>query len=207
MKANIYIPFSNSDAQYGFTYDGPELTPKKYVKMENDEYYDHKDGVDHMVLTSLGNNMAINNYQKRKINVKPQTIAFHTCYGNIRNIDGSDVTEEQLEKLSQNKEQFALFIYLNQEEFQDKPDLEIDLKMWIQESQKIMRAGKLSEEEKVFHLPKRDFKIDICDGKEQAVLKNCKFAKLLSSATNASGEVMVNSFGMIIERIVFLSKK
>ena len=35
---------------------------------------------------------------------------------------------------------------------------------------------KLSDEEKMFHLPKKDFKIDFDNGKSHAVLKNCKFA-------------------------------
>ena len=77
MKATIYIPFANGDAVKGFRYDGEELTAKKYVKMEENEYYGHRDGVDHMVVSSLGNNMAFNNYEKRKINVKNQTYAFH----------------------------------------------------------------------------------------------------------------------------------
>ena len=66
MKATIYIPFANGDAVKGFHYEGEELTAKKYVKMEESEYYGHKDGVDHMVVSSLGNNMAYNNYKKRR---------------------------------------------------------------------------------------------------------------------------------------------
>ena len=195
MKATIYIPFANGDAVKGFCYEGEELTANKYVKMEEDEYYTHKDGVDHMVVSSLGNNMAYNNYKKRTINVKNQTYAFHRCEGNIRNINGSEITVTQLDRLWANKEQFGLYIYLNEEQFQNKPDLETDLKMWIQD--------KLSDEEKVFHLPKKDFKIDFDNGKSHAVLKNCKFAKLLSSIVKANGEPMITSFAMIIERIIF----
>ena len=58
MKVILYIPFANGDAVNGFKYEGEELTAPKYVKMEENEYYGHKDGVDHMVVTSLGNNMA-----------------------------------------------------------------------------------------------------------------------------------------------------
>ena len=203
MKATIYIPFANGDAVKGFCYEGEELTANKYVKMEEDEYYTHKDGVDHMVVSSLGNNMAYNNYKKRTINVKNQTYAFHRCEGNIRNINGSEITVTQLDRLWANKEQFGLYIYLNEEQFQNKPDLETDLKMWIQDSQKIMNINKLSDEEKVFHLPKKDFKIDFDNGKSHAVLKNCKFAKLLSSIVKANGEPMITSFAMIIEIIIF----
>ena len=95
---------------------------------------------------------------------------------------------------------------MNEKEFLSKPDLETDLKMWIQDSQKIMNIGKLSDEEKVFHLPKKDFKIDFDNGKSHAVLKNCKFAKLLSSVVKQNGEPMITSFAMIIERIIFVKK-
>lgn len=203
MKATIYIPFANGDAVNGFKYEGEELSAKKYVKMENDEYYNHKQNVDYMVTSSLGNNMARNPYQKRKINVKNQNYSFHTCDGNIRNIDGSEVTVAQLDRRWANKEQFGLFIYLDDKQFQTRPDLETDLKMWIQDSQKIMNITKLTEEEKVFHLPKKDFKIDFDNGKSHAVLKNCKFGKLLSSIRKANGEPVISSFAMIVEKIIF----
>ena len=203
MKVTLYIHIANGDAVNGFNYEGEELTAPKYVKMEENEYYGHKDGVDHMVVTSLGNNRAQKQYKKRKINFKNQSYAFHKCDGNIRNINGSEITVTQLDRLWANKEQFGLFIYLNEQEFIRKPDLETDLKMWIQDSQKIMNIAKLSDEEKMFHLPKKDFKIDFDNGKCHAVLKNCKFAKLLSSIKKANGEPMITSFAMIIERIIF----
>lgn len=203
MKVTLYIPFANGDAVKGFNYEGEELTAKKYVKMEENEYYGHKDGVDHMVVTSLGNNMAYNPYQKRKVNVKNQVYAFHKCDGNIRNINGSEISVTQLDRLWANKEQFGLYIYLDERQFMVKPDLETDLKMWIQDSQKIMNINKLSDEEKVFHLPKKDFKIDFDNGRSHAVLKNCKFAKLLSNIIKANGEPMITSFAMIVERIIF----
>lgn len=203
MKVTLYIPFANGDAVNGFKYEGEELTAKKYVKMEETEYYGHKDGVDQMVVSSFGNNMAYNPFQKRKINVKNQTYAFHKCDGNIRNINGSEVTTTQLDRLWGNKEQFALYIYLNEKEFVMKPDLETDLKMWIQDSLKILNTTKLDEVEKMKHLPKKDFKIDFDNETSHAVLKNCKFVKLLSSIRKTNGEPMITSFAIIIERIIF----
>ena len=203
MKVTLYIPFANGDAVNGFKYEGEELTARKYVKMEETEYYGHKDGVDQMVVTSFGNNMAYNPFQKRKVNVKNQTYAFHKCEGNVRNINGSEVNTTQLDRLWANKEQFALYVYLNEKEFIMKPDLETDLKMWIKDSLKILNTTKLDEVEKMKHLPKKDFKIDFDDNKSHAVLKNCKFVKLLSSIRKANGEPMITSFAIIIERIIF----
>ena len=203
MKVTLYIPFANGDAVNGFKYEGEELTARKYVKMEETEYYGHKDGVDQMVVTSFGNNMAYNPFQKRKVNVKNQTYAFHKCEGNVRNINGSEVNTTQLDRLWVNKEQFALYVYLNEKEFIMKPDLETDLKMWIKDSLKILNTTKLDEVEKMKHLPKKDFKIDFDNNKSHAVLKNCKFVKLLSSIRKANGEPMITSFAIIIERIIF----
>jgi rubrerythrin len=230
------MPFANGDAINGFKYEGEELTPKKYVKMEEDEYYGHCNTVDEMVISSLGNNMSYNPYEKRVINVKNQSYVFHLCDGNIRNINGSDITVTQLERLWINKEQFGLYIYLDNEQFSKKPDFETDLKMWIQDSQKIMNINGMPEEYKLLHLPKKDFKIDFNDGKSHAVLKNCKFAKLLSSIRKPvtrlcnvcgyrnenkgkitewicpecgklhQGEPMITSFAIIVERIVFTKK-
>lgn len=233
MKVTLYIPFANGDAVNGFEYEGEELTAKKYVKMEDDEYYNHRDGVDQMVVTSLGNNMAYNPFQKRRINVKNQSYAFHTCEGNIRNINGSEVSVTQLDRLWSTKEQFALYVYLKENEFLKKPDLEIDLKMWIKDSMKILNTSKLNDVEKMKHLPKKDFKIDFDNNKSHAVLKNCKFVKLLSNVrkpvsklcntcgylyetekpitewtcpkcgTSHIGEPIISSYAMIIERIIF----
>lgn len=203
MKVTLYIPFANGDAVNGFKYEGEELTARKYVKMEETEYYGHKDGVDQMVVTSFGNNMAYNPFQKRKVNVKNQSYAFHKCEGNVRNINGSEVNTTQLDRLWASKEQFALYVYLNEKEFIMKPDLETDLKMWIKDSLKILNTTKLDEVEKMKHLPKKDFKIDFDNNKSHAVLKNCKFVKLLSSIRKANGEPMITSFAIIIERIIF----
>jgi Zn finger protein HypA/HybF involved in hydrogenase expression len=233
MEVTLYIPFANGDAVNGFSYEGRDIRGEEYAKMENDEYYNHKNGVDQMVVSSLGNNMAINSYDKRKINVKNQSYAFHKCDGNIRNINGTEVTITQLDRLWANKEQFALYIYLNEKQFMNKPDLETDFKMWVKDSTKILNISNLPDEEKLKHLPKKDFKMDIDNGKSHVVLKNCKFIKLLSNlrkpatrrcnvcgyvndsekkitewicpkcGTTHCGEPLITSFGMIIERIIF----
>lgn len=233
MKVSLYIPFADADAVNGFKYNGEALTARKYTKMETDEYYDHRRDVDYMVATSLGNNMAINNYDKRKINAKNQSYAFYLCDGNIRNINGSDITSTQLESLWTNKEQFGMYIYLNERDFNSKPDLEIDLKMWVKDSLKLLNSNRLTDEQKLKYLPKKDFKIDFNEGKTHAVLKNCKFMKLLSSirkpvskicnrcgfqnedngtvtewicpkcGVTHAGEPLITSFAIIIERIIF----
>lgn len=193
------------DAVNGFKYEGENLTAKKYVNMENKEYYDHKDGVDLMVSTSYGMNMSINNFDKRRINATPQETEFHVCKGHIRNINGQEITQTELDRIWSNKEQFGLIFYLNQKDFDLNPDMETDLKMWMNESQNILNIPQYDEQEKIKHLPKKDFKIDF-KGDVHAILKNCKFAKLMSTTRDKRGRIPVSSFAIIIERLIYTRK-
>lgn len=206
MKVNIYIPYYNGDAINGFEYEGDEITPKKYVKMEETEYLTHKDGVQKMVVTSFGNNMSINPYEKRRINVKEQDSSFHFCEANIVNFTRDDLTVEELENLWLNKQQFGLNVYLNERDYLENFEMETDIKIWISDSNKLLKLDSLTEEEKILHLPKKDFKIDFEDGKYEAVLKNCKFARLLSTLRKDDGKVMATSFSIIVERIIFTKR-
>ena len=236
MKVDIYIPFAFGDAVMDFKYEGKIITPQQYVKMENEEYYSHKNDVDSMVASSFGNNMSFNNLPKRKFDIKSQSYAYYKCSCNIRNIDGSDITKEDLINHYKNKEQFGLYIYLNEQEFLSEFDLEADLKMWVRESFKVLNCKKLNDVEKLKHLPLKDLKIDLNNDGILAVLKDCKFIKLLSNIrkpvskkcivcgyenkeektltrwicpkckTEIKGEPIISSFGIIIKRIMLFKK-
>lgn len=78
MKGTLFIPYANSSCVRGFKYNG-ELTTEQYVRMETKEYNDHKHGVDTMMLTRYGNNMAYNNYDKRKFNYTKQQYEYFKC--------------------------------------------------------------------------------------------------------------------------------
>lgn len=194
MKAKFYIPYAQGDCVRGFRYDR-EIKAKEYAKMELDEYDSHKRGVDQMVTTSMGYNMAINPFKKRKIDYNKQKYQFHECGCRLLNVDGVDETLSDLDRLYRTKEQFVEIVQLNFDEYVKNPDMETDLNMWIQESTKVMNCDKLSDEEAIFYLPKKDFKIYLEEDKSTAVLKDCKFLKMMGSK---------NSFAIMVSKIIFI---
>lgn len=195
MKAKIYIPYAQGDCVRGFRYDR-EINAKEYAKMELDEYNTHKRGVDQMVSTSMGYNMAINPFKKRKINYNKQKYQFHECNCRLLNIDGDDETLSDLDRLYRTKEKFVEIVQLNTDEYLNNPDMETDLNMWIQESRKVTNCSKLSDEEAIFYLPKKDFKIYIDEDKSTAILKDCKFLKRMGGK---------NSFAIMVDKILFIN--
>jgi len=195
MKAKFFIPYAQGDCVRGFRY-GREIKAKEYAKMELDEYDTHKRGVDQMVTTSMGCNMAINPFKKRKIDYNKQKYQFHECNCRLLNIEGQDETLSELDRMYRTKEKFVEIVQLNTEEYLNNPDMETDLNMWINESKKVTGCKKLSDEEAIFYLPKKDFKIYIDEDKSTAVLKDCKFLKRMGGK---------NSFAIMVDKIIFIN--
>lgn len=198
MKATIFIPYANGNCVTGFKYDKP-LSMKEYVEMETKEYDEHYQGVDNMMFERYGNNMAINFYKKRRFKCQQQNYDFHECDCNVLNMDGKQETLGQLEEYYQTGEQFVLILNLNEKTLKNDADLETDLKMWFEESIKVKNCGRLTDEEVMYHLPKKDFKLKIDGLTEMAVLKDCKFLEFMSSSYH-------NSFAIIINKIIFVTE-
>lgn len=194
MKAKIYIPYANGDCIRGFRYD-KHITREQYAKMQLDEYNSHKDGIDFMVDARFGNNMAINHFKKEKRNYTQQSYQYHECQGNVFNVDGDDMTLAEIDDLYRKKQQFVMIVRLNKKQLKDNPDLETDVNMWIRESKKIKNCRRLTDEEALIHLPKKDFKIYIEEDKSTAVLKECKL--LDNFGTNIS-------LALLVDKIVFV---
>lgn len=198
MKGIIYVPYANGSCVTGFKYDKP-LTSKQYVKMETDEYNDHKDGVMHMMYERYGNNMAINNYNKRNFKYQQQSYNFHNCECVILNIEGQKMMYSELEESARSGEQFIIIVNMNEKQLKNDPDLETDLKMWFEESLKVKNCKRLSDVEVMYHLPKKDFKLKIVDNNANVVLKDCKFLNFMSAA-------YINSFAIIVNKINFIKE-
>lgn len=195
MIAKFYLPYSQGDCVRGFTYDR-DISAEEYSKMELNEYNSHKNGIDQIFPTRIGYNMAINNFKKRKIDYNKQNINFHECDCRILNVDGIDETTAELDRMYRTKEKFVEIIQLNSKQFNEKPDMETDLNMWINESNKVSNCTKLSDEEVMIHLPKKDFKIYIDEDKTNAVFQGCRFLK------NMGGK---NCFAIMVDKILFLN--
>lgn len=198
MKATIYIPYANGNCVTGFKYDKP-LSMQEYVAMETKEYNDHYQGVDTMMYERYGDNMSINFYKKRHFDYQQQNYDFHQCDCNVLNMDGRQETVEQLKEYSRTGEQFVLILNLSEKTLKNDADLETDLKQWFEGSLKVKNCNRLSDEEVLYHLPKKDFKLKIAGLNETVVLKDCKFLEFMSSSYH-------NSFAIIINKIVFVTE-
>ena len=196
MKGIISIPYANGNCVRGFKYDKP-LSAQQFVQMEKKEYYDHKDGVDTMMVTRYGDNMAINTYKKRTFKYQHQNYSYHNCECAVMNIDGEPITLNELTEHAKKQDQFILILNLKEKQIKNDPDLETDLKMWFDESNKVKNCGRLSDVEVMYHLPKKDFKLNVETPQINAVLKECKFIKFMSSE-------YINSFAIIVNKIIFV---
>ena len=197
MKGTLFIPYANSSCIRGFKYNG-ELTTEQYVRMETKEYNDHKHGVDTMMLTRYGNNMAYNNYDKRKFNYTKQQYEYFKCNCVVLNDEGRPQSMSDLERYAKTQEQFVLILNLNEEDIIKEGDIDTEIKKWISDSQKVSNCKKLSDVEVMYHLPKKDFRLRT-DDKKTFILKDCKFLKIMSS-------VSYNVFAIIVSKIIFVNE-
>lgn len=197
MKGTLFIPYANSSCVHGFKYNG-ELTTEQYVRMETKEYNDHKHGVDTMMLTRYGNNMAYNNYDKRKFNYTKQQYEYFKCNCVVLNDEGRPQNISDLEQYAKTQEQFVLILNLNEKELIKDGDIDTEIKKWISDSQKVSNCKKLSDVEVMYHLPKKDFRLRTED-KKTFILKDCKFLKIMSS-------VSYNVFAIIVSKIIFVNE-
>ena len=197
MKGTLFIPYANSSCVRGFKYNG-ELTTEQYVRMETKEYNDHKHGVDTMMLTRYGNNMAYNNYDKRKFNYTKQQYEYFKYNCVVLNDEGKPQSMSDLEQYAKTQEQFVLILNLNEKEIIKDGDIDTEIKKWISDSQKVSNCKKLSDVEVMYHLPKKDFRLRT-DDKKTFILKDCKFLKIMSS-------VSYNVFAIIVSKIIFVNE-
>lgn len=197
MKGTLFIPYANSSCVRGFKYNG-ELTTEQYVRMETKEYNDHKHGVDTMMLTRYGNNMAYNNYDKRKFNYTKQQYEYFKCNCVVLNDEGRPQSMSDLERYAKTQEQFVLILNLNEKDIIKEGDIDTEIKKWISDSQKVSNCKKLSDVEVMYHLPKKDFRLRTND-KKTFILKDCKFLKIMSS-------VSYNVFAIIVSKIIFVNE-
>lgn len=197
MKGTLFIPYANSSCVRGFKYNG-ELTTEQYVRMETKEYNDHKHGVDTMMLTRYGDNMAYNNYDKRKFNYTKQQYEYFKCNCVVLNDEGRPQSMSDLERYAKTQEQFVLILNLNEKELIKNGDIDTEIKKWISDSQKVSNCKKLSDVEVMYHLPKKDFRLRTED-KKTFILKDCKFLKIMSS-------VSYNVFAIIVSKIIFVNE-
>lgn len=202
MEATLYLPYAIGDPIKGFQYNDPTFTDKKYIQIMTDDYNRYKDAVSNIVYNNFdrsrnvfSNSLIYGSRQKIKRNYVKQEYQYNSCTCFINNIKGENETIDNLIKFYKTGEQFIVILKLKN--MSSNPDLETDMKMWVRESNHINHSRKLTEEEKIYNLPKRDFKISFLNSKSSAIFKECKIIEGYNSSEYA---VLVNKIIFIVDK-------
>lgn len=201
MKATLYLPYAIGDPVKGFRYDDPNFTDRKYIQIMTEDYNRYKDGVSMLVSSNydrqrniFGGSLWFGIKQKIKRNYVKQEYQYNSCECIVRNIKGNDETIDELIRFYRTGEQFI--IILKMIKLASNPDLETEMKMWLKESNHINHSPRLTEEEKIFNLPKKDFKMTFSDAKSSAIFKECKMVEGYSASEYA---VLVNKIIFVVD--------
>lgn len=192
MKAVLYIPYANGDAEKGFNYKGESLTPGKFIKMVQTDYNGHKYGVDYMMRNNVYGNLSINQFQKEHYDYEHQDYAYGECKCDVYDMNQEDETIDDLIIHYQKGDQFIIILKLHG--LKGDPDIETDLKSWMVQSNKIQHSALLSDHEKMYNLPKKDFRIHFEDAGSNAILEGCKIMETYSSTALA----------ILVKKIIFI---
>lgn len=210
MFCTLYVPYSIGDPEKGFKYNGgEEISDRKYTQLVINDYNTYKDSVGIMLNNAYyaGNNsfmygLSNNNFTKRNFMIQynkhgyvQQEYEFYTCKCKLFNMDKKDENIDALLKYYRNNEQFIEI--LEMQNLSQNPDLETEFKMWIKESTHINTSTRLSDEEKIYNLPKKDLKITFDNSMSSAILKECKIIEVYSAS----------SYAILINKIYFINKK
>lgn len=192
MEATLYFPYANGDPTRDYRYRGKEISAKDYAKLIETDYNSKKQGVDDMMYTRFSDNMSINPFEKRRINVKKVSYSFFECPCQLKTpikpVRDMDISELVNTAADSRKKLMVLFM-LDKEYVDDQPDLTIELNSWLKQSSKILNEPRLSKEEKILHLPKKDLQIYV--GNQAFTLKDCKIMETKNTIRNFV--VLVNS--------------
>lgn len=209
MDCTLYIPYSIGDPEKGFQYHGGEnLTDRRYIQLVVDDYNSYKDTVSMMVDSAYyGGNygfrggLSNNNFKKTNFMSKydkngytHQDYEYYTCECKVFDMYGKDENIDNLLSFYKACEQFIIIIQI--EDLTKNPDLETEFKMWVKESSHINKSTRLSDEEKIYNLPKKDMKIAFKKAKSSAILKECKIIEVYNSAC----------YAVLVNKIVFIRK-
>ena len=202
MKATLYLPYAVGDPVKGFRYDDPNFTDKKYIQIMTEDYNRYKDSVNMLVSSNYDRRRNVfwgslwsGSKHKIKRSYVQQEYQYNSCDCFVRNIKGDDQSINELIKFYRSGEQFI--IILKMIKLTSNPDLETEMKMWLKESNHINHSPKLTEEEKIFNLPKKDFKLTFTDAKSSAIFKECKMVEGYSASEYA---VLVNKIIFVVDK-------
>lgn len=197
MIATLHVPYGFGDCVNGFKYDGV-ISDVEYVRRMTKEYDSHKWGIDEMMTTRSGKNMAINSFQKENNKYKQQTPSFGELTVYVDDKDYNPMKMETLLKHFESDKSFVVVIRLgNVRQLRDDIDLQTDLKSWQTETVKIDRLPDLDNVAKFKSMSKKDLKLTFNGTEMAAILKDCKMVSVYSNT----------KFALWVGKIIFINDK
>ena len=194
IESVIFLPYANTDPEHFLCKQ--QLTAKTYVNMEIKEYEDHKDGVDMMmdpVHGKLGQNIAFNPFTKRKIDVRQQTYSFFCGRCRLLDKKGRPLTMDDIKKDVEAGKRVIMIIQFKKKDLEMEPDLNIEVRSWVEQSKKLLDSDRLGDAEKLMHLPMKTLGIEVVDNKGtdkeemlQLFYRDCKIVETKGSYTTVA---------------------
>lgn len=193
LESVVFIPFANSDPER-FLSD-KKFTTKQYVNMEIKEYEDHKDGVDMMmnpVSGRLGENIAFNPFEKRKMNIRQQSYTFFCGRCRLLTAKGqpTPMTLDEIKGHIADGKKFLAVMQYKKQDLEREPDLNSEVMSWAKESKKLLDTDRVDDKEKIMHLPMKTLGIEIVrnkgmedEEKYQLLFQKCKIVKIMGTYT------------------------
>lgn len=182
MVATLHVPYGYGDCVGGFKY-GKEIEQEEYAKMLIKDYNAHCNGIDDMMTSRFGHNIAQNPFQKEKREYTQQKQEFFSlrCY-----VDDKDFDEMKIEGLLENYKKGESFVivvrFADVREMKKDPDFESDMKIWMRETMKIDSSMELTPVEKFKSFSKKDLKLTFPGTSMSAVLLGCKMVSVYSGS-------------------------
>ena len=195
MRATLYVPYSNGDPVRGFSTER-DFTREQYAGMMIKDYESHRDGVDVTFSERFGSNLAYNPFVKERRNYGKQDYYFAEVECQVYDIDNKDASIDELLSYKRTGEPFVVILALLN--LSSDPDLETDVSVWERECVKVNGSNRMTEDEKLKCLSKKDLKLKFKDSKYVSILRGCKMIDVFYR----------NKFAVLVEGgILFMEDK
>lgn len=188
MDSIIYFPYANTDPD-NFIYRGQhKITVESFIGMEKREKHEFDGKIEYVMdpfNEIFGNNIAVNPFfgpnaeqDKRVIKVRTQKMVFACLRCRLINKNNKPMTFEELKEHVDNRDRFAMVLQLKEADLKFDPDLQIEIKSWVKESEQLWNVDPdiLPVEQKLMHLPVKTLGIEVMEGEErmQLLFRECK---------------------------------
>ena len=196
MVATLLVPYGYGDCVGGFEY-GKDIEQTEYANMLIRDYNAHCGGIDDMMHSQFGRNIAINPFQKEKREYRQQEQEFYPLGVYIDDKDFEDMKVEYLLDRYKADESFVMVMRLKDaRELREDPDFESYMKIWMKETLNIERTPKLTDVEKFKGVSKKELKLVFPGTTMSAVLLGCKMVSVYSGT----------KFGLWVNSVRFSNK-